>query len=239
MPKERRTGPKEYDPGTEVRAVCSECDRETTHSIVRSANYVNEYEDKDFSVTAWEEYAIIECKGCQAISFRQASSNSENLDHDPDTGATILDEKIDLYPPRLAGRRELKDSWELPFPVRRAYEETWQALQGGMPVLAGIGIRALVETMCKERGANGRSLEKKLDNLVDQGVLTKAGAEILHSLRIMGNDAAHEVKPHKIGDLSTAMDVIEHALQGIYILPKRAAKLPKRNVGKNTKGLKT
>ena len=89
--------------------------------------------------------------------------------------------------------------------------------------------------MCKDRGAKGRNLERRLDNLVEQGVLTKADAQILHSLRIMGNDAAHEVKPHKVQDLTLAMDVIENALQSIYILPERAAKLPKRASGKEKK----
>jgi len=38
----------------------------------------------------------------------------------------------------------------------------------------------------------------------------------------MGNNAAHEVKPHKTEELVIAMRVIEHALQGVYILPKQA-----------------
>ncbi len=235
MSTESRIGPKTDDEGKEIRAACSECSRETTHSIVRSARYTTQYDEKDFSITLWDNYAIIECKGCQSISFRHQSSNSENVDYDSDTGDVVPEKKVVVNPPRLAGRRELRDSWLLPTPVELAYEETLQALRGGMPVLAGIGIRALVETMCKDRGARGRNLEKKLDNLVDQGVITKDGAEILHSLRIMGNDAAHEVKPHTIEDLSIAMDVIENALQSIYILPQRAAKLPKRKSGVENK----
>jgi hypothetical protein len=63
---------------------------------------------------------------------------------------------------------------------------------------------------------------------VTQGAVAAAGAEILHGLRIMGNEAAHEVKPHVVNDLHVAMNVIEHALQGIYILPAQAAGLPRR-----------
>lgn len=97
-----------------------------------------------------------------------------------------------------------------------------------MPVLAGIGLRALVETVCKEREAEGKNLEQRIDNLVAQGVLTLDGAEFLHSLRIMGNQAAHEVKPHPVADLNLAFDVIEHVLTGVYLIPNRAAQLPQR-----------
>lgn len=59
-------------------------------------------------------------------------------------------------------------------------------------------------------------------------VLTKSGAEMLHRTRILGNTAAHEVKPHSEAVLSLAMDVVEHLLTNVYILPSAAEKLPKR-----------
>jgi hypothetical protein len=44
----------------------------------------------------------------------------------------------------------------------------------------------------------------------------------------MGNDAAHEVKAHSEADLMTALDVVEYLLKGVYVLPRLAAKLPKK-----------
>jgi len=61
------------------------------------------------------------------------------------------------------------------------------------------------------------------------GVLTKDGADILHSLRNMGNDAAHEVKPHSEVELNVAFDVVENLLENVYLLPQKAKKLPKKN----------
>ena len=46
----------------------------------------------------------------------------------------------------------------------------------------------------------------------------------------MGNDAAHEVKAHKIEELTIALGVVEYLLQGVYVIPKRAAQLPKKAV---------
>jgi len=102
------------------------------------------------------------------------------------------------------------------------------AIGNDQPVLAGIGIRAIIETVCKERSAKGKDLKEKIDDLANLGVVTKDGAKILHSLRFMGNDAAHEVKAHTNEELITAIDVAEYTLKGVYILPKLADKLPKK-----------
>jgi hypothetical protein len=95
-----------------------------------------------------------------------------------------------------------------------------------LPVLAGIVIRAIVETVCKEKGASGGNLEQKIDHLAAMNLITSDGARILHSLRVLGNKAAHEVKPHTQKELSVAFAVLEHLLQTVYIIPELAKKLP-------------
>ena len=117
----------------------------------------------------------------------------------------------------------------LPASVAPIYDETHAALANKQPILAGVGIRALIETVCNEKGATGSSLEKKIDDLVTKGVLTRTGSETLHSMRILGNQAAHEVKPHSEETLNLAMDVVEHMLTDVYILPAATKKLPKRS----------
>jgi hypothetical protein len=62
------------------------------------------------------------------------------------------------------------------------------------------------------------------------GVLTKENADILHSLRNMGNDAAHLVIPHSEEELNVAFDVVENLLYSVYLLPLKAKKLPKKNI---------
>lgn len=62
---------------------------------------------------------------------------------------------------------------------------------------------------------------KKIDSLVSASVLTPASA-ILHKIRTLGNQAAHEVKPHSDRQLSLAMNIVEHLLKDVYVLPKQA-----------------
>ena len=84
-----------------------------------------------------------------------------------------------------------------------------------------MGLRALVETVCKEKEAVGGDLFKKIDSLVEKRVLTPVGATILHKIRTVGNAAAHEVKPHSERQLSLALDIVEHLLKDVFILPKQ------------------
>ncbi|MDY3558591.1 DUF4145 domain-containing protein, partial [Gemmata sp. JC673] len=59
-------------------------------------------------------------------------------------------------------------------------------------------------------------------------VVSGDGAKILHSLRFMGNNAAHEVKGHTAEELTIALGVVEYLLHGVYVMPKKAAKLPQK-----------
>jgi len=87
-------------------------------------------------------------------------------------------------------------------------------------VLAGVGLRALVETVCKEKKALGKELYAKINDLAAKQMLTLSGADILHKVRTLGNDAAHDAKPRTPRQLSRAMSVVEHMLKDVYILPK-------------------
>ncbi len=61
----------------------------------------------------------------------------------------------------------------------------------------------------------------KIDDLVVKQILTTTGSKTLHKIRSLGNDAAHEVKPHNEKQLGLAMDVVEHVLNDVYILPTK------------------
>jgi predicted nucleic-acid-binding Zn-ribbon protein len=206
--------------GEEVLVPCSKCTGKTAHEVVVSLDESGS--DDEYNYHWNNHYQIIRCKGCSFTSFRNASSNSEDyvqIGHEEYEYAT--EEK--LYPSRLEGRKDLGDGERfLPPDTRRVYKETLQALVNNSPVLAGIGLRALVETICKERNAAGGNLLAKIDNLAAQHVLTPASATILHKIRSLGNAAAHEVKPHSERQLGLAMDVVEHLLKDVYILPKLA-----------------
>lgn len=91
------------------------------------------------------------------------------------------------------------------------------------PILAAIGIRAIIESVCKDLNTGKRNLEKNIDSLADLGHLSKTQADMLHNHRFMGNVAAHEIQPPKPANLIAALEIAETLLKTIYVLPKVAA----------------
>ena len=210
--------------GEKIWVPCSKCSGDTIHEVLLS---VDNAEDENDGWWSLDSYQIIQCQGCTEISFRNYLNDAIS-DSKGEKGCIE-----EIYPSRVAGRHVLRNAHLLPRIISDIYEETHKALCSKQPILAGIGIRALIEVVCKEKSAKGNDLEHKIDYLVEAGILTKTGAEILHGLRILGNVSAHEVKPHSESTLGIAMDVIEHLLSDVYILPRQSEKLPKRNNSKS------
>lgn len=205
---------------------CVKCIGSTEHVVLAS---IDQDGDDKYEELQWSNnYQIVQCCGCKSISYRFAHINSEDYvqvsayeydDQEPEYNSRVFE---DLYPSRVNGRQSLEAFYHyFPAKVLRVYQETLKAINNDSPVLSGIGLRALVETICKDNAAEGSDLFKKIESLVKQSVLTPKGSKILHKIRTLGNDAAHEVKPHNTKQLSLAMDVIEHILREIYILPKQ------------------
>jgi hypothetical protein len=200
--------------GEEVQIVCRLCQQPTCHQVRTKVIWTDEVKEDGWWETA--TCLTVSCRGCKAVSFVEICSHAES---DGDDDAVV-------YPPRLAGQPPLTHRHYLPPHVRAIYDETHASLCGARPILAGIGIRTIVEAVCSHQSARGRVLKEQIDSLESMGCITKSGATILHNLRFMGNKAAHEVKAHTQEELGIALEVVEYLLQGVYILPKIAVSLP-------------
>jgi len=204
-------------PGTNMIVICGECGRRTEHEVL---TYVSSYDDgPDAAIYFADEFRTIQCRGCKTVSFCKRACGSEDVDPDGEPSTT-------LFPARIEGRPALNDVNHLPFELQKIYQESRSALMEGLKVLTGIGIRAIVETVCREKNSPGKKLEAQIEGLVTLNLITRTDAEILHDLRFMGNKAAHEVKTHSTLELNLAFDVVEHLLKAVYILPEQAKRLP-------------
>jgi hypothetical protein len=204
--------------GHEIQIPCIKCSGRTAHEVVVSVDQSGSESKYDFDW--YHAYQIIRCKGCKILSYREVSHTSEDYIQISEEEWEWA-ESVKLFPSRIEGRKNLgDDAIYLPTDLRRIYKETVDALTNDSPVLAGIGLRAIVETVCKEKNASGGDLYTKINDLASRNVLTPSGANILHKVRTLGNKAAHEVMPHTLAQLSLAMDVVEHMLKDVYIFPK-------------------
>lgn len=213
--------------GKEIQLSCKECQKETFHEILVSVKQSGSVgESAQLSEQFWEDYRIAQCKGCKEISFLKEWRFTAYTDIDG-----TLQNNQEIYPSRSAGlKRRIENLLILPKQVRDIYQETFVALSNQQPVLVGVGIRALIESVCKERNAGEKhdNLEKKINKLVEQDVLTEKGAEILHELRFLGNEAAHEVEAYDEQTLSTAMNIAENLLETVYQMPEFLERLRNR-----------
>jgi hypothetical protein len=212
----------EYDKtqGQTSQLPCAACNAQTYHLVAKSVDI----EMGLLSVNSYEHFQIIQCQGCRSFSFCKVSKIT---DFEGAKGLRpTLKTRRDLYPPRVPGHKLIAESF-LPESVSQVYAETYKALCNEQPVLAGIGVRALIEAVCQERNATGKTLEQKIDGLVNLNLLTSDSAKFLHNLRVIGNQAAHKVKPHSEEKLSAAMKIIEHLLEAVYVIPKYGNKLSK------------
>lgn len=209
--------------GQKINCLCRECHRDTKHEIITEVTLNGSDGPAEYAIDWTIEHQIIRCLGCETISFRKTTGTDQDI-------VQIGDDEweyqplVEVYPNPREGRQPLTDAALLPDKIQRIYEESLQALNDTQPVLCGIGIRAIIETVCKDKSATGGDLYNKINSLVGLGVLTQDGANILHKLRTLGNDAAHEVKPHSLQELGLAFDVVDHLLLGVYILPEHAKK---------------
>ncbi len=222
MPKETVEYHLNKTQNVEVELPCLKCAGKTIHKAsVTVDTYGSGYSYVTIGFDWSIHHQIVQCLGCKSLSFRIASPNA--MDHYQGVDEIVYGVSERLYPPRIEGQKGLgRDTTYLPAKVRPIYDETLIALSVQAPILAAIGLRALIEAVCQEKKAKGGDLLKRIDRLVELQVLTSASATILHRIRALGNAAAHEAKPHSDRQLALAMDIVEHMLKAVYILPKQA-----------------
>jgi hypothetical protein len=198
---------------------CAQCPSDGWHSVVVHARLLLE----DDTGRQFREYEIIRCDGCMTVSFREAWELG-------DPGAAPLLSGQRLFPERSDRkfRRRMRGTGALPAKVGQIYDETIAAVNEELPILAGIGVRALVEAVCKHKRIKGGNLRDKIDGLAKVGLLGGTEAKILHRLRFLGNKAAHETKVPTSAELSAGLDIAEHLLTTVYLLAGKAMKLPSR-----------
>lgn len=137
------------------KIACKECSRETSHTIVASYKETGCEDCGGGNSVDWvSQSQIIQCLGCETVSFREVSTCSEDVDYDE--SGMYYPETIRYYPGRTEGLKAI-NVYLLPVKIQSIYQETILAIENEQNVLAGIGMRALIETICKDQQAECNS----------------------------------------------------------------------------------
>ncbi len=192
-----------------IKIFCGECGRNTNHMILVKRKVCA---DPDAPYHWVMEHYFCQCAGCDSYCYATAEWGEDYIGD--------IECQWKTYPQSESDRKPIDDIYNLPQKIRVIYQEIIGAVNAQLLVLTAIGLRALIEAICKDRGVKAKNLELLIDGLADNGILSISQASILHSHRFLGNVAAHEIKSAKSRELIAALEIAEAVLRTIYVLPR-------------------
>ncbi|ANV91002.1 DUF4145 domain-containing protein [Picosynechococcus sp. PCC 8807] len=196
-----------------IKIYCGTCKQSTNHKVLAQRNVDAPPEDHFY----WgESHYFCQCAGCDSYSYAIAEWDLGDFDFH----TRELNYRWKTYPKDKSHRSAINDLYKLPIKIRSIYQEIIGAMNAQLPVLTAIGLRALIEAICKDQGIEARNLKERIDGLATTGILSESQASILHSHRFLGNSAAHEITSTKTWELIAALDIAEVMLKTIYIIPE-------------------
>ena len=134
---------------------CLSCKGATKHRVTGSLDKTGtEYDQiEGWSVDWTDRYQIIQCQGCDSVSFRHQSWFSEGQVFGDD-GTTER-----LYPRRGATTVSARAFHYVPENLRRIYGELIDCFNNESPTLCAAGLRALVEGICAQQAISDGPVE--------------------------------------------------------------------------------
>lgn len=108
----------------------------------------------------------------------------------------------------------------LPKMINGIYAEVKTSFIHESPILAGIGLRTLIEAVCVNKSIGGNDLNQRINRLHADGYISPPAKEYLHKLRKIGNASTHKIQAFSMEQLSHGLEIANHLLKEVYFLPK-------------------
>lgn len=200
-----------------LKNYCNSCGKSTNHQTLAQHEWFSDSEFFDEAVY----HKLVKCLGCDNVSLRIENHDLIFSVQDSD-GEWIPDITIKNFPKKLQNHKNIDNDHLVPVLVRNIYNEVLLTLQEEANILSSLGLRACIESVCNYLEITGSNLATRINKLVTVGFISKKDAERLHAIRFMGNDSAHEIKAPKEESLKIALEIVEHLLKSVFILPAQA-----------------
>jgi hypothetical protein len=194
---------------------CNSCRRRTKHAIVATrvltgSEPVPDHPEESYS---WKhDYAMLECLGCETIVMEKVTWFSEWEENE-----------LTYFPAPISRSMPVwKDKLE--FNTRSLMKEVYAALQADSHSLATMGARALVDMVMNEEVGDVGGFEKKMNAMIDKGIISRTNADVLSAALDAGHAASHRGHRPKAEEVDQIMDIVENLLHS-HILKKTADSL--------------
>ena len=198
---------------------CNNCGNETNHTCKgeHQRDVPNQNPDGSIGIVERLGYRFWVCAGCERGTLEEYYI----FDVTDDEYKEIADENY--FPERTRLHVKAKEFKQLPQKLASIYKETLRSYNNNLPILCAVGIRALLEGICADKNISGKNLKIQVDNMVS--ILPKNIVTNLHSIRFIGNEAAHELASPTPNDLRMAIEICEDLLNYLYELDYKAGYL--------------
>ncbi|MBU8883835.1 DUF4145 domain-containing protein [Kaistella sp. DKR-2] len=195
---------------------CKSCKGVRNHEIIFDHKVSGEEEDYDYQ---WiKKYRVIQCLGCENISFLYIFGDNQMIRHISKDEIDYYEEDT-IYPYFIEKGNEIS-AYHLPSPIKEIYVETISAFKADALILTAGGFRAIIEALCNFLKIKKGNLEERINLLHNKGHLTLSESKRLHSIRFLGNDALHEIEKPKKAQLEILLEIINHLLSNLFINDK-------------------
>lgn len=211
------------------KAECNHCYSTTLHDILfeKKDHWTDEIDDQ-FSIDWGVTWQVIQCRGCESISMRRDSWDSEDTDDEGRPNVSTA-----YFPPRIF--RELPAwitddlfSHTCPAEVEQLMKELYVALQNDCRAAATMLMRAIFEHMTIAKVGDHGSFTKNLIKFEEQGFIAKRQREVIESMIEAGHASIHRAFIPKKTDIVTLTDILEGILEVVYVQSPKAEELKKR-----------
>lgn len=206
-----------------IKNYCSYCGNKTNHTVLSSTTVkIDPPESDDYT-----EYQIVQCCGCECISFKRTYYAVDAASFDYEINDYYIPESTDCYPKTIQNYHSTIKEYLLPEILRQIYLETKSSIANDNTLLAGAGLRAIIDAICIDKKIKGADLSDKIDTLAYRRHITDTQRDFLHGLRFIGNDSLHGMEETPTKNLIEALLIVDILLNSLYILPEKSRKLPK------------
>lgn len=195
--------------GEEVECFCNNCQKRTNHKIL-----CIEYDPKvgGEEYLCEESYQIVKCCGCDNYEFRKEYVDFENDQYNYD----------EIYPKYALKIFSDRESACIPSNIYNLYSEIRRAVSSESMLLAGIGLRILVEAIANDLKIQKDKLQSKITEMKNRSLISDAQCSMLHKIRFLGNDVAHETELPTHDQVNMALDILETVIRQCYVQPELA-----------------
>lgn len=197
---------------------CRTCKGRRNHKSLFKKRNTGGFDD-DLPFHWIEEFEVIECLGCETVSFLKTYGNSEMIEQDENGDFEYYFDK-QIFPLYLDSFDSLRYTYYLPANIRQIYEEAVAAFKIEAYILTAGGLRAIIEALCNHLEIKQGNLSNRIDLLYKKSFLTLSESKRLHSIRFLGNDALHEIEAPKKEHLVLLFEIINHLLSNLFINDK-------------------